>query len=77
MAGSEQEIEIFGRACLDEPMPGKTPYRKVPCVELGEPAHVERDSLPCLRPTDDLSVSDGVLSCVLRYYVIRDVEDER
>ena len=71
------QIESFGRACLDEPMPGKTWYRKVPGVELGELAHVERDPLRRLPPTDNLTLCDGVLAGVLRYDVVCYVEDER
>ena len=65
-----QEIQSLWRARPDEPVPGKIPGRKVPGVELGELAHVERDSLPRLGSTDDFSVPDGVLAGVLRYDIV-------
>src|SRR5918994_4265108 len=72
-----EEIESFGRARLDEPVPGKTAGRKVPGVELGELAHVEGDSLPRFRTADNLTFREGVLAGVLRYDVVRYVEYER
>src|SRR5918993_2382740 len=72
-----EEIESFGRARLDEPVPGKIAGRKVPGVELGELAYVERDALPRFRPTDDLTFCDGVLASVLRYDIVCYVENER
>ena len=66
-----QEIESFGRARPDEPVPGKVAGRKVPGVELGELAYVERDALPRLRPTNDLACCEGILAGVLRYDVVR------
>jgi hypothetical protein len=65
-----EEFESFGKACLDKPMPGKTPYRKVPGVKLGELAYVEGDALRRFRSAENFAVSDGVLTGVLRYDVV-------
>src|SRR5215211_9446138 len=77
--GEERIEEIQGprRARLEEPVPGEIPGRKIPGVELGELAHVERDALPRFCPADDLAVPEGVLALVLRYDVIFYVEDQR
>src|SRR5215213_7789566 len=72
-----KEIQSHGRARLDESVPGEIPGRKVPGVELGELAHIERDALPRFCPANDLAVPEGVLACVLRNDVVLYVEDER
>ena len=67
-------MQSFGRARPDEPVPGKIPGWKVPGVELGELTYVERDALSRFRSTENLAISDGVLTGVLRYDIVRYVE---
>src|SRR3712207_6326181 len=74
---SVEAIECFGRTRLYESVPGKIAGRKVPGVELGELAHVERDALCRFRPTGDLAFCDGVLAGVLWYDLVPYVEYER
>src|ERR687886_2812978 len=57
-----EEIEGPWGAGLDEPVPGEISGRKVPGVELGELANVQRDALPGPCSADNLTVSYGVLA---------------
>src|ERR687897_1686524 len=71
-----EKIQSLGRARPDKAVPGEIARREVPCVELGQLAHVERDALFGLRPTHDLADSEGVLALVLLYDVVLNVEDQ-
>src|SRR5829696_9960649 len=72
-----QQLQSPWRTGLYEPVPAEIPRRQIPGVELGQPAHVERDAVLGPRPTEDFSFPYRVLGGVLRHAVVRYVQYER